>query len=244
MIDWFYLPLVKGQWGDVSVFEEDGLTYVGNQHNRYWMSNGPYVQYGLHGQRSMIHAAHGRVLCCLGMGLTALIMAAKEEVDHVTAIDIDQGMIDAFHAQGFDESKITVQLQDMMDIENVSDYDCIMIDSDPTQFEFFDKNLESLQQRCIVMQGWESEYIHWLGRNKIGIHSMENFEEYRTWRCMPKFTEIQVNDYIFNYFSKTQKVDFEARNKYVKWIDTMRSANTPIDPELVSALKNIQSRRL
>lgn len=244
MDNWFYLPYKLGQWGNTKIYEDSGMTFIGNPYNEYWMSNGPYCQYGVHGQRSMYYSAHGKVLCCLGMGLLPLMMALKPEVTEVVAIEVDEDIIAAFNAQGFDTSKITVQHQDMMFVENVEDYDCVFMDAAPVQYEFFSKNRDKLVGKNFIMQGWEAEYIAWLGQNKFGIHSLNNYNDFADEFCMPKFTEEQLNDYLFTYFSKVQKVDREARGKLQKWSRTMELSNTPIDINLVNALKTIHENRI
>lgn len=243
MENWFYIPYKLGQWGSTKIYEDSGMTFIGNPYNEYWMSNGPYCQYGVQGQRSMYYSAHGKVLCCLGMGLLPLMMALKPEVTEVVAIEIDKDIIDAFNAQGFDTSKLTIRHQDMMFVDDLETYDCIFMDAAPVQYEFFEKNKDKFKGKSVILQGWESEYIAWLGNYKFGIPSLENYLEYAEIFCMPKFSEEELNDYLFTYYAKVQKADREARGKLQKWSVTMEQANAPIDSNLVSALIEIHNRR-
>lgn len=244
MSDWFYLPFKTGEWGQTRIFHDDGMTWMGNQHSQYWMSNGPQTDFGIQGQRAMYYKAHGRVLCCLGLGILPLLLALKDNVTSVHAIDVNPDVVDAFNAQGFNTDKLTVTVTDMMDIEDVSEYDSILLDASPVQDEFVEKHGVALTGKCVILQSWEMRYQHWLGFNKSGIHSVDNYNEFAAEQYMPTMTEEEIEDYMFNYFAKRMKADrIQGEMPNIRWIDVMKAVPVPEDQHLIEQLKIIDSQR-
>jgi hypothetical protein len=246
---WYHIPYKEGKWGTTRIFKQDGITFLGNDASDYWFSNGLYAELGIQGQRLMWHAAKGNVLCCLGMGILPMLCALKPEVTSVTAIEIDKNIIDAFNEQGFDTTKIDIINIDMLDLEDISKFDTIFLDAAKVQDEFFEKHKEVLKNKTIILQGWEHEYIQWIGKHKFGKYSLEAYDEFAKEKFMPQLTQEQLDDYVGKYYSKYYKLFLDGKlglihDGQLKWVDVMESLNTPIDEELVEALKTIDSKRL
>jgi hypothetical protein len=241
-LEWFYLPYKLGKYGNASLFKEGDITYLGNEASYYWFSNSQYCEYGIHGQLSMIDAAKGKVLCCLGMGILALLCALKDDVTEVVAVEIDKDIIAAFMDQGFNLDKISIVNSDIMELQNIDDFDSFLIDVTPTQYDFFDKHKNKLINKNVVLQGWENTYFNWLKNNFYGVHSLENFYKFADLWCMPKFSEAELNTYIFDYYAKV----INAQKSFIgseKFIDYLKSTNVPINEKVLNGLKEINLKR-
>lgn len=240
--DWFYLPIKECQFENTKVYVDNGITYIGNTDNAYWMSNGPYCHYGIQGQRGKYYAAEGKVLCCLGLGLMPLLIAQKPEVTEVVAIEIDINIIKAFEYQDYDMSKITLLNVDMMDIDNVDSFDSILLDVQPTQYEFYEKHKNLLTNKKVVLQGWENKFTEWLSYNKKGVYSYENYLEYSRLNNMPKYSEELVLSFVFDYYAGYHnKVLLDGYPD--NWFEAIKNINIPIDKNIVNGLRKVQELR-
>lgn len=207
MSDWHYLQFKEGTWGNACIKTDGHLQVLcGLENDDYWYSNGEQCDLAIGGQRLMYYKGTGKVLTTLGMGILPLLLALKDDVTEVVCYEIDKDNIDAFNAQNFDKSKLTIVNDDLLNIENIDEYDSILLDAHPVEIEFRRKFMKQLVNKVFIAQSWESLYNDWLGVNKNGQHSVDNFNEYACLVMMPTLTEDEINDYYFNYFAKDQKL--------------------------------------
>ena len=270
--DWNYLQFKEGTWGDINI-KTDGHLQVLEQtapHTQYWFTNGEQTDIGIQGQRCMYYKGTGKVLTTLGMGILPLLLALKDDVTEVVCYERNKNIIDAFNAQDFDKSKITIVNDDIANIENIDEYDSILLDAHPIEIDFRAKFMKQLVDKVFICQTWESLYNDWLAGNKFGVHTMDNFNEYACLVMMPKLTEEEFNDYFFNYFAKDQelqrpysrldsKIPEQLREGFFtgsnpedlidyqitpKWTTTQASQNWNIDEHINCRLKIIDERRI
>jgi hypothetical protein len=270
MSDWHYLQFKEGTWGNISIITDGHLQVLTSpEDDSYWFSNGEQCDLGIGGQRCMYYKGTGKVLTTLGMGILPLLLALKDDVTEVVCYENDKDKIDAFNAQDFDKSKITIVNDDLRNITNIDEYDSILLDAYPLQVEFRGKFMKQLVGKVFICQAWESLYNDWLGIEKEGEHTIDNFNEYACLVMMPTLTEEEFNDYFFNYYAKDQKLqrrwsrldskdparaDFYNDGQlpsdltgYVftpPWSETQASGDWIIDEHINCRLKIIDERRI
>ena len=216
--DWFYLPVKTGQWGTVSVEHEHnvvGLPYGKNPTflrcgEDYWISNDHTYINGLGGLRSQYRNAQGRVLIGgLGMGLITLVVASKVEVSHVIVVESNPDVIDAFRANGWDESKITIINDQIQNYTDTQGFDWILLDhlnSEGTiaTFNRYKTDIEVIinhvgQPRTgCDYYTWEQIYYIWLTHNLLE-DSLVNFAEYASVLHMKQYSLEEIAEYLSFY---------------------------------------------
>lgn len=205
MDNWNYVPFKEGTWGNVKIHSKGKSQFlsVTDEDNYVWQGTGPSYTWGILSQRQMFYKAKGKVLTTLGLGLMPLLLATKEDVTEVVCYEIRQDIIDAWDAQDFDKSKITVVHGDLMDIDDISSYDSIAIDCHPIVLEFRNKWHKELKDHNYIFQSWDDFYLHWLGTAHDGVHSMEALDEFCDLVPMERITKEEADLQLFTYYSKS-----------------------------------------
>ena len=267
--DWNYLQFKEGVWDSIAIKTDGHLQIlVGTEDDSYWYSNGEQCDLAIGGQRCMYYKGTGKVLTTLGMGILPLLLATKDDVTEVVCYENNKDTIKAFNAQDFDKSKITIVNDDLENITSIDEYDSILLDARPVEVEFRRKFMQQLVGKVFISQGWEADYNGFLGAEKNGIHTMDNFNEYACLVMMPTLTEEEFNDYFFNYFAKDQAIqrqwtrldstrpdradffnngDIPLTRDYVftpPWSTTQATGDWTIDEHINCRLKIIDERRI
>jgi hypothetical protein len=234
MSKWNYIPFKEGTWGSVKIHSEDNMQYLSEVDGEYhWMGTGPSFLYGVLGQRLMFHKAKGKVLTTLGLGLLPLLMATKDEVTEVVCYELSQDIIDAWDAQDFDKSKITVIHGDVMKINNIESYDSICLDCAPVQWQFKDKWLDKLKDHNFIPQAWEEQYVNFLSKNYDGEHCLEAINQFCDEMYMQRLSIEDADSALYDYYAKFQKYRYRL-------VEERGMVDWPIDETINQQLLKIR----
>jgi hypothetical protein len=198
MNDWFYVPFQPGTWGSVEIVTELSGYAEQRLNGEMIMHNGPQ-DIGLRGELEFLDDAHGRVLIGgLGFGLSPLLIAMNPNVSEVVVVELYQDVIDSFLAQGYSNPKITIVQGDIFTYADNKPFDSGMVDIYALPEETLGPVIQNNDIKDFRWVWWRPFYIQWLSKNKFGIHSLENFKEFRAMhKFIPDFDKPTLDKYFF-----------------------------------------------
>lgn len=207
---WNYVTFEPGVWGDVEIVSEPNGYAEQRLNGEMIMHNGPQ-DIGLRGELEFLDDAHGRVLIGgLGFGLSPLLIAMKPNVTEVVVVELYQDVIDSFLAQGYNNPKITIVQGDIFTYVDKAPFDSGMVDIYALPEETIVPVIQNNKIKDFRWVWWRPYYIKWLAKNKFGIHSLENFKEFRAmYKFIPDFDKPTLNKYFFMGGSNRQKAEQE-----------------------------------
>jgi hypothetical protein len=220
---WFYLPINKGQWGDVFVkesFYNNGGVYIGDRNADWWMGNDHTYMNGVAGLKSQCINATGRVLLGgLGLGLLTLLLAEKKEVTEVVVVELNPNTVEAFRSNGWDESKIKIVVSSITDYKDTEGFDWILLDHVNQEaglelYYLYQRHLPQIISNVgeprigVDVFTWEELYLRWLDRRP---HTIESYYQFAKPLRLPEYSDDEVKSYVELYdfcsMGETTKVD-------------------------------------
>jgi hypothetical protein len=228
-MNWFYVPFQTGKWGDIEIVSEPNGYAEQRLNGEMIMHNGPQ-DIGLRGELEFLDDAHGRVLIGgLGFGLSPLLIAMKPNVTEVVVVELYQDVIDSFLAQGYSNPKITIVQGDIFTYADNKPFDSGMVDIYALPEETVVPVTQNNRIKDFRWVWWRPYYIEWLSKNKFGIHSLENFKEFRTmYKFVPDFDEKTLDKYFFLSGPNRQKAEQEMVNGLKQIFDNKNIDRSPI----------------
>lgn len=217
-----------GKIDNCEITKEDNL-YTLLVDGERWMAEDLTTFESSLSQYSSYELAYGKVLCSgFGFGILALWLSQKDNVESITVIEKNQGVIDLFLRNNILPDNVNIILSDMDEYQTQDHYDCILLDH--YEYDTTDEKINSARKVAQNIPNhnlfyfWSIEEVYFEKMLSSSIRNLilnknrwNEFKIFMGIETIAKLTERQVKDFTCLYNTgksfKTIKEDF-MKNHY------------------------------